>query len=135
MLQNSKLLHQVIHGRKNIYYKEFCNYKFDPNQLSSLVTCFFFKTMEINNINIKLKFIDKGGKEKFIFLSLSHFGHVDFVLFVFDLNEPKSFEGTQYQINLFNENDNGKKIKNKYLEGNKKDLGQYVDQNLPNEII
>ena len=119
---------------KTSIINSYVNDKFDPDQISTLGACFSFKTIKINNTNIKLNFIDTSGQEKFRSLSISYFRHVDVVLFVFDLNEPKSFESVQYWIDLFNENNNGKKIKAKYLVGNKNDLEQKIDQNLIEEI-
>ena len=123
-----------IGAGKTSIINSYVNDKFDPEQISTLGACFSFKTIEINGTNIKLKFIDTGGQEKFRSLSISYFRHVDVVLFVFDLNEPKSFESVQYWIDLFNENNNGKRIKAKYLVGNKNDLEQKIDQNLIEEI-
>ena len=119
---------------KTSIIKSFVDDVFDENQLVTLGSSFSFKILKINGINIKLNFIDTSGQEKFRSLSLSYFRHVDVVLFVFDLNEPKSFECIQYWIDFFNENNNGKNIKSKYLVGNKDDLEQKVDQNLIDEL-
>ncbi len=119
---------------KTSIINSYVNDKFDPDQISTLGACFSFKTIEINGTNIKLKFIDTGGQEKFRSLSISYFRHVDVVLFVFDLNNKSSFDSIQYWIDLFNENNNSKNIKGKYLIGNKDDLVQNVDQNLIDEL-
>ena len=119
---------------KTSIIKRFVNDVFDEYQLSTLGNCFSFRTIKINNTNIKLNFIDTSGQEKFRSLSLSYFRHVDVVLFVFDLNEPKSFESIQYWMDFLNENYSGKNIKAKYLVGNKNDLEQKVDQNLIDEL-
>ena len=44
------------------------------------------------------------------------------VLFVFDINNQKSFNSIINWMNLFNENNNGKKVIPVYLIGNKCDL-------------
>ena len=119
---------------KTSIINSYVNDKFDPDQISTLGACFSFKPIEINGTNIKLKFIDTGGQEKFRSLSISYFRHVDVVLFVFDLNNKSSFDSIQYWIDLFNENNNSKNIKGKYLIGNKDDLVQNVDQNLIDEL-
>ena len=119
---------------KTSIIKRFVNDVFDEYQLSTLGNSFSFRTIKINNTNIKLNFIDTSGQEKFRSLSLSYFRHVDVVLFVFDLNEPKSFESIQYWMDFLNENYSGKNIKAKYLVGNKNDLEQKVDQNLIDEL-
>ena len=65
---------------------------FDEYQLTTLGNAFSFRTIKVNNSNIKLNFIDISGQEKFRTLSISYFRHVDVVLFIFYLNETKSFE-------------------------------------------
>ena len=119
---------------KTSIIKSFVDGVFDEYQLVTLGNSFSFKILKINGINIKLNFIDTSGQEKFRSLSLSYFRHVDVVLFVFDLNEPNSFESVQYWIDFFNENNSGKNIKKKYLVGNKDDLVQKVDQDLIDEL-
>ena len=119
---------------KTSIIKSFVDGVFDEYQLVTLGNSFSFKILKINGINIKLNFIDTSGQEKFRSLSLSYFRHVDVVLFVFDLNEPNSFESVQYWIDFFNENNSGKNIKSKYLVGNKDDLVQKVDQDLIDEL-
>ena len=119
---------------KTSIIQRFVNDTFNENQISTLGVRFSFKTIEIKKTNIKLIFIDTGGQEKFRSISASYFRHADVVLFVFNLNDSKSFESVQYWIDTFNENNNGKNIKFKYLIGNKNDLGQIVDQNLIDEL-
>ena len=119
---------------KTSIIKSFVDGVFDEYQLVTLGNSFSFKILKINGINIKLNFIDTSGQEKFRSLSLSYFRHVDVVLFVFDLNEPNSFESVQYWIDFFNQNNSGKNIKKKYLVGNKDDLVQKVDQDLIDEL-
>ena len=85
---------------KTSIIKSFVDGVFDEYQLVTLGNSFSFKILKINGINIKLNFIDTSGQEKFRSLSLSYFRHVDVVLFVFDLNEPNSFESVQYWINF-----------------------------------
>ena len=119
---------------KTSIIKRFVDDVFDEYQLSTLGNSFSFRKIKINDTYIKLNFIDTSGQEKFRSLSLSYFRHVDVVLFVFDLNEPKSFESIQYWMDFLNENYSGKNIKAKYLVGNKNDLEQKVDQNLIDEL-
>ena len=119
---------------KTSIIKRFVDDVFDEYQLSTLGNSFSFRKIKINDTYIKLNFIDTSGQEKFRSLSLSYFRHVDVVLFVFDLNEPKSFVSIQYWMDFLNENYSGKNIKAKYLVGNKNDLEQKVDQNLIDEL-
>ena len=50
------------------------------------------------------------------------------------MNNKSSFDSVQYWIDLFNEHNNNKNIKAKYIIGNKNDLEQKVDQNLIDEL-
>ena len=93
-----------------------------------------FKTLEINNTKVKLSVIDTNGQEKYRSLSVSYFRHADVVLFIFNLNEPLSFNNIQEWINVFNDNNNKKKVILKYLIGSKSDLEQRVEQNLIDEF-
>ena len=65
---------------------------------------------------------------------MSYFRHADVVLFIFNLNEPLSFNNIQEWINVFNDNNNKKKVILKYLIGSKSDLEQRVEQNLIDEF-
>ena len=98
-----------------------------------------FKILELGHLNnkkkLKLSVIDTGGQEKYKALSISYFRYADVVLFIFNLNEPFSFENIQNWIDNFNENNNkSKKEIKKYLIGNKSDLEQKVEQNLIDEF-
>ena len=119
---------------KTSIIQRFVSDEFNLKQFSTMGISHNFKIIETNKKKIKLQLIDTGGQEKYRSLSISYFRHVDAVLFVFDLNNPQSFDSIQYWIDLFNENDNGKNIKGKYLIGNKSDLEQKVDQNLIDEL-
>ena len=107
---------------------------FNINQLSTLGISYSFKVMTVKERNLRFKLIDTGGQEKYRSLAVSYFRHVDVVLFVFDLNNKSSFDSVQYWIDLFNEHNNNKNIKAKYIIGNKNDLEQKVDQNLIDEL-
>ena len=120
-------------GKSSIIQKFICD-DYNPNQLSTLGVAFSCKVLNINKKKIKLKLFDTGGQEKYRALSISYFRHADVVLFVFDLNLLESFNSIQYWIDLFNENNDGKKVKLKYLIGNKCHLEQKVSQDLIDEL-
>ena len=80
-----------------------------------------------------MSIIDTNGQEKYKSLSVSYFRHADVVLFIFNLNEPKSFINIQEWINTYNKN-NEKRALLRYLIGNKSDLEQKVEQNLIDEF-
>ena len=120
---------------KTSIIKRFVHDEFNPDQLSTLGISHSFRDLKIKDKRIKLNLIDTNGQEKYRSLSLSYFKNADVVLFVFDLNLEESFESIQYWLDLFNENNDGKNLKLKYLIGNKNDLEQRVKQNLIDESV
>ena len=86
-----------------------------------------------NNKNIRLKLIDTAGQEKYLSLSQSYFKNADGVLFVFSLDDKKSFEHVNYWIKSFEETRSDINNILIYLVGNKCDLKQVIDQNLIDE--
>ena len=119
---------------KTSIINRFINDTFDEELTPTLGIKHTFKTLEINNTKVKLSVIDTNGQEKYRSLSVSYFRHADVVLFIFNLNEPLSFNNIQEWINVFNDNNNNKKVILKYLIGSKSDLEQRVEQNLIDEF-
>ena len=119
---------------KTSIINRFINDTFDEELTPTLGIKHTFKTLEINNTKVKLSVIDTNGQEKYRSLSVSYFRHADVVLFIFNLNEPLSFNNIQEWINAFNDNNNKKKVILKYLIGSKSDLEQRVEQNLIGEF-
>ena len=107
---------------------------FDEDTAPTLGITHSFKILEVgHDSKIKLSIIDTNGQEKYKSLSVSYFRHADVVLFIFNLNEPKSFINIQEWINTYNKN-NEKRALLRYLIGNKSDLEQKVEQNLIDEF-
>ena len=124
---------------KTSIINRFINGEFRPDSMPTLGIKHSFKILELGHLNnkkkLKLSVIDTGGQEKYKALSISYFRYADVVLFIFNLNEPFSFENIQKWIDNFNENNNkSKKVIKKYLIGNKSDLEQKVEQNLIDEF-
>ena len=119
---------------KTSIINRFINDTFDEELTPTLGIKHTFKTLEINNTKVKLSVIDTNGQEKYRSLSVSYFRHADVALFIFNLNEPLSFNNIQEWINVFNDNNNKKKVILKYLIGSKSDLEQRVEQNLIDEF-
>ena len=124
---------------KTSIINRFINGEFRPDSKPTLGIKHSFKILELGHLNnkkkLKLSIIDTGGQEKYKALSISYFRYADVVLFIFNLNEPFSFENIQKWIDNFNENNNkSKKVIKKYLIGNKSDLEQKVEQNLIDEF-
>ena len=106
---------------------------FNENILS---TCGFFKSAkEIvlkNNKKIKLNLCDTAGQEKYRSLNTQYVKNVDVVLFVFDLNNKKTFKNIKEWIEFFNTNNRSEKKNQqnipRYLIGNKKDLERDIEK-------
>ncbi len=118
---------------KTSIINRFINDIFDEDIDPTLGIKHNFKILEINDKKMKLSLIDTNGQEKYRALSVSYFRHAHVVLFIFNLNDPLSFNNIQDWINTFNDNNN-KKVILKYLIGNKNDLEQRVEQNLIDEF-
>ena len=81
-----------------------------------------------NGQKITLFLNDTAGQERFNSLNKQYFNNSDGALFVFDLNDKKSFKNIKTWINFVNENKNIKNDFPKYLVGNKKDLDRNIDK-------
>lgn len=114
-------------GKTSIIKRYVLN-EFSGDQISTLGIEYSFKDEIINGQNIKLSVIDTGGQEKYKSMSASYFRHADVVLFVFDWSIENSFKDMKDWIKHFEDNNNGKRIKKKYLIGNKNDLEKKVNQ-------
>lgn len=139
MIQNIKITLGDNSVGKTSIINRFINGEFRPDSMPTLGIKHSFKILELGHLNnkkkLKLSVIDTGGQEKYKALSISYFRYADVVLFIFNLNEPFSFENIQNWIDNFNDNNNkSKKVIKKYLIGNKSDLEQKVEQNLIDEF-
>jgi small GTP-binding protein len=109
---------------------------FNENTIATIGLTSILKEIKLKNgKNIVLKLIDTAGQEKYKALSKSYFKNVDAVLFIFSINNEKSFEEVKSWIDLFNENYNGRANIPQYIVGNKLDLGRKVSKDLVNEFI
>ena len=110
------------------------NKQFNHNISSTLGMNFSYKEMIVNKKDkIILKLIDTTGHEKYRSLSKIYLKHIDAVLFVFSLDDIKSFYTIIRWIELFKNNNNKEDVP-KYLIGNNKDLGNFVEQSLIDEF-
>ncbi len=113
---------------KTSIIKRYVHNEFSVNRISTMGIEYSFKDEIINGQNIKLSVIDTSGQEKYKSMSASYFRYADVVLFVFDWSIEDSFKDMKDWIKHFEDNNNGKRIKKKYLIGNKNDLEKKVNQ-------
>ena len=122
-------------GKTSIIRKYLYNI-FEPTTINTIGLSFSFKEVILKNkTKVKLKIMDTAGQEKYNSLTKTYYKNADGVLFVFDINNKKSFDSLQKWMELFNENNNGKKIIPIYLLGNKCDLERKVEQESIDKFI
>ena len=80
-----------------------------------------------NKKNIFLELCDTSGQERYASLSPLYVKNADAVLFVFDLNNKKSFNNIKNWMKFFKDNTNSENNMPTYLIGNKKDLEKNVE--------
>ena len=96
---------------------------FESSNLATIGVAFSFKEVTLENGQIiKLRLVDTAGQEKFKSVTKSYYKNTDGVLFVFDYNNPLTFENISEWIQSFEENHNGKENIPRFLLGNKSDL-------------
>ena len=121
---------------KTSILKRFTTGMFEENSCSTVGIEFSIKQLTLKNgKTIKLKLVDTCGQEKYKSIAKQYFKNCDAVLFVFSLNNKKSFTDIQDWINLFGENHNGNKNIPKILVGNKCDIkSKDIEQTLINNM-
>lgn len=87
----------VIIGDSNVgktsLIKTYVNEKFEhENIISTIGVDLLFKTIKINNKNIKLQIWDTAGQERFKSLTTSYYKSADGFIVVFDITDKNSFE-------------------------------------------
>ena len=116
---------------KTSLLKRFIFNSFSDNLLSTLGLEFTSKEITLKNgKKIILKLFDTAGQEKYRSLSKSYFKNVDGVLFVYAVNDLKSFENIKDWIKIFTGNNDGKNDIPIYLIENKNDLEKQVNEQL-----
>ena len=109
---------------------------FESSNLATIGVAFSFKEVTLENGQIiKLRLVDTAGQEKFKSVTKSYYKNTDGVLFVFDYNNPLTFENISEWIQSFEENHNGKENIPRFLLGNKSDLEHKVTDEMINNFL
>ena len=98
---------------KTSIFQRFLYDTFDVDLLTT--TGINFKCKDIilnNNKKIQLKLFDTAGQERYHSLTKSYFKNADAVLFVYAINDKKSFENIKDWVKIFMDNNN---YGNKYI--------------------
>lgn len=97
----------------------YCDDFFNDYHISTVAIDYKFKTVELNNLKIKMQIYDTAGQERFKSMSLNYYKGSDGIINVFDLSSKQSFYNV---INWANQIKNSVSSKApKYLIGNKCD--------------
>lgn len=100
---------------------------------STIGVDFIIKNYTVNNSNIKLLIWDTAGQERYNSIIKPYY-NVDIPIYIFDMNNEKSFISLNKwisNVNLYNRN----KTIVKYLIGNKSDLETKVSYTKINELV
>jgi len=120
---------------KTSILNRYINNTFRLELIPTLGLDFSYKTVTLkNNKKVKLKLFDTAGQEKFRTFSKSYFRNADCILFVYSIDNEKSFENITDWIQFTN-NHISKEDTLLYLIENKKDLERKVDQESINDFL
>ena len=115
---------------KTAIVQRYMENEFNQTSLSTIGYIQTIKPLTMkDNVKIQLKITDTAGQEQYKSLASRCVKNISTVLFVFDLNNKKSFNNIKEWIRFFNDNANNIDIP-KYLIGNKKDLEREVSQDM-----
>ena len=104
------------------------------NNIAPVGVSFSFKEMIVNKKDkIILKLVDTTWQEKYRAITKTLYKKADAVLFVFSMNDKDSFDSINERMEDFKNNNNKEDVP-KYLIGNNKDYGIYVEQSLIDEF-
>ena len=121
---------------KTSIIKRFVNNVFEEKTMLTIGLAFVHKEIILSNgKKILLKLVDTAGQEKYRALAKSYYKNSDGVLFVFSLEEKKSFDNLKNWIEAFNNYHNGKEGIPKLLVGNKCDLEEKINQNCIDDFL
>ena len=116
---------------KSSIIKRYINDLFDENSLPTVGLDFSIKDIVLKNKKkVKLKLIDTGGQEKYRSIAKSYYKNADGVLFVYTINNQKSFDQITEWIESFNDNYDGKGIIPQIIVESKNDLERVVDKEI-----
>jgi small GTP-binding protein len=105
---------------------------FASNSLTTIGIDVKFKTLRLNDREIKLQIWDPAGQEKYRTITKSFYQRADAVLLMFDLTNPQSLEQVSLWMNQIKEN--AEADISVVLAGNKADLVETAEQSLGTEV-
>lgn len=75
--------------------------EFSEKHLCTIGVDFMMKTLEVNDVNIKLQVWDTAGMERYRQITTSYYKGANAAIIAFDLTNRKSFESLKYWITLY----------------------------------
>ena len=122
-------------GKTSILCRYISN-TFSLDKLPTVGMDFSYKTVTLKNgKKVKLKLFDTVGQERFCSFSKTYFRNTDGILFVYAVDNYKSFENIKDWIKIFTYNHSSKEDTLLYLIENKIDLERKVDQQLIHNFL
>ena len=104
---------------------------YDEKSMCTIGLSFSFKEIVLKNKKKDtIKIIDTGGQEKYRSIAKTYFKNTDGVLFVYSIDEQKSFDDIKEWIDLFNRENNDKEGFPKILVETKNDLERVVNKEI-----
>ena len=104
---------------KTSFANKLCNYRYSPLYESTVGVDYFAKTIRLNNNMMKYQIWDTTGQKKFAPILQSYYKNVAGFIFVFDLNNIKSFKDLNFWLNELYEINPNHHLYCKLLIGNK----------------
>ena len=109
-----------------------CNLKFNKNSTSNISSSILEKKVTLGNIQYNLKFWDTAGQEKFRSLNNIFIKDSKICIFIYDVNNPKSFDALDYWVKTADEILEKKAIYG--VVANKNDLEEKVSREKGEEL-
>ena len=123
---------------KTSIFQRFIYDTFNNDLISTIGINYTCKDITLSNDKIvQLKLFDTAGQERYHSLTKSYYKNADAVLFVYAINDIKSFENIKDWIQLYMNNNygNNNNYIPLYLIENKNDLNREVNQNLIDDFL
>ncbi|MHA1913600.1 MAG: Rab family GTPase [Promethearchaeota archaeon] len=85
---------------KTSFTKRYCYNIFNPSERLTIGVDFHIKTIELNNISIKLQIWDVGGEERFRFLLPTYCLGANAAFLLYDITRPSSLDNISEWLNI-----------------------------------
>ena len=116
------LLGDSMVGKSSII-RRICNENFQDSIQATISIEYYNYLVKVNNYIVRIQLWDTAGQEKYDSIIKNYFQSTDFAIYIYSIDDKKSFDRIKYWISNTIENNFNNDIKN-ILLGNKKDLSE-----------